>query len=72
MRAVIELAGIKDVVAKSRGTSNKLNVAKATMKALEKLNQEMIINPPKSEKIEGKKVAKKEIVKKSEKQVVKK
>ncbi len=39
MRAVIELAGIKDVVAKSLGTSNKLNVAKATMRALEKLGQ---------------------------------
>jgi len=42
MRAVIELAGIKDVVAKSLGTSNKLNVAKATIKALARLNQEMV------------------------------
>jgi small subunit ribosomal protein S5 len=72
MRAVIELAGIKDVVAKSRGTANKLNVAKATMKALETLSQEMIINPPKPEKTEGKKDGKKEVSKKSEKKVVKK
>jgi small subunit ribosomal protein S5 len=55
MRAVIDLAGIKDVVAKSRGTSNKLNVAKATMKALETLSQEMVINPPEPEKKENKK-----------------
>jgi len=39
MRAVIELAGIKDVVAKSQGASNKLNVAKATMLALEELGK---------------------------------
>ena len=49
MRAVIELAGIKDVVAKSLGTSNKLNVAKATIKALSRLNQEMVV-----EKVEKK------------------
>ena len=72
MRAVIELAGIKDVVAKSRGTANKLNVAKATMKALETLSQEMIINPPKPEKTENGKNVKKEVIKKSEKKVVKK
>ncbi len=72
MRAVIELAGIKDVVAKSRGTANKLNVAKATMKALETLSQEMIINPPKPEKVAEKKNGKKEVFKKSEKKVVKK
>lgn len=34
MRAVVELAGIKDIVAKSFGSSNALNVARATMKAL--------------------------------------
>ena len=42
MRAVIELAGIKDVVAKSLGASNKLNVAKATMKALETLGEQTV------------------------------
>ncbi|PIP26361.1 MAG: 30S ribosomal protein S5 [Candidatus Moranbacteria bacterium CG_4_9_14_3_um_filter_40_7] len=34
VRAVVNLAGIKDVVSKSLGTSNKLNVARATIKAL--------------------------------------
>ncbi|MFZ2153867.1 MAG: 30S ribosomal protein S5 [Candidatus Moraniibacteriota bacterium] len=34
VRAVVDLAGIKDIVSKSLGTSNKLNVARATIKAL--------------------------------------
>ena len=34
IRAVVDLAGIKDIVAKSLGTSNKLNVARATIEAL--------------------------------------
>ncbi len=73
MRAVIELAGIKDVVAKSRGTANKLNVAKATMKALETLNQEMIINPPKKENKEKDKDKKMEnVAKKTVRKVTKK
>jgi small subunit ribosomal protein S5 len=36
-RAVLELAGVRDVLAKSLGSNNHLNVTKATMKALEKL-----------------------------------
>ena len=42
MRAVIELAGIKDIVAKSLGTSNKINVARATLSALKELNMKMV------------------------------
>lgn len=38
VRAVVDFAGIKDVVSKSLGTSNKLNVARATVEALESLN----------------------------------
>lgn len=37
MRALLELAGIRDVLAKSMGSSNSLNVVKATAKALQKL-----------------------------------
>ena len=37
MRTVIELAGIKNITAKSFGSSNKINVAKATLSALSKL-----------------------------------
>ena len=33
-RAVIELAGIKDIVTKTHGSSNKINVVKATMAGL--------------------------------------
>jgi small subunit ribosomal protein S5 len=37
MRAVLELAGYKDILAKSLGSSNRLNVVKATLKALNML-----------------------------------
>lgn len=37
MRAVLESAGIKDVLAKSKGSSNPHNVVKATFDALQKL-----------------------------------
>jgi small subunit ribosomal protein S5 len=38
MRAVLDLAGIKDVLAKSLGSNNAVNTVKATMKALCELN----------------------------------
>lgn len=34
MRAVLELAGVRDVLAKSLGSANPVNVVKATMKAI--------------------------------------
>lgn len=36
-RAVLDLAGVRDVLAKSLGSSNQLNVVKATMNALQSL-----------------------------------
>lgn len=57
VRAVIDFAGIKDIVSKSLGTANKLNVARATILALEKL---------KDSKIKRARVGKEEVVKKEE------
>ena|SRR3972149_5966357 len=37
VRAVVDLVGVKDIVSKSLGSSNPLNVARATVKALQKL-----------------------------------
>lgn len=37
MRAVLELSGVHDVLGKSLGSGNKVNVVKATMDALERL-----------------------------------
>ena len=37
MRAVLEMAGFKDILAKSQGSKNRLNVVKATFDALSQL-----------------------------------
>ncbi len=38
VRAILELAGVKDVLAKSLGANNQVNVAKATFKAIDQLS----------------------------------
>jgi small subunit ribosomal protein S5 len=38
VRAVLEAAGVKDVLAKSMGSSNPINVVKATMRCLESMH----------------------------------
>lgn len=46
VRAVVEVAGIRDVVTKSLGSDNKINIVKATFKCLEALNDptEYVLN----------------------------
>lgn len=41
VRSVADLAGIRDMVSKSFGTSNKINVAKATLMALENISYDL-------------------------------
>ena len=51
VRAVCEVLGIKDIVAKSMGTSNPHNVIRATMKALSKQYSPKHISTKKKKKI---------------------
>ena len=60
VRTVVDLAGIKDIVSKSLGTSNKLNVARATIEALKQLKKvERKEVKPKKEEVKPKKVTEK-------------
>ena len=52
VRAVLELAGIRDVLAKSLGTTNPINMAKATVDGLKKLRR-----PEDVAKMRGKTIA---------------
>ena len=51
VRAVCEVLGVKDIVAKSMGTSNAHNVIRATMKALLKQNSPKQISAIRNKKI---------------------
>lgn len=75
MRLIFELAGIRNITAKSLGSSNKINIAKATIKALERLEGKKINEgeklPVKTRKSNEKAEVKKE-AQKIRKKVVKK
>ena len=51
MRAVFETLGLKDIVAKSVGTSNPHNMIKATFKALEQLNSPRMVATRRGKKV---------------------
>ena len=72
VRTVVELAGIKDIVSKSYGTSNKLNVARATIEALKNLRpaKEIVVDEAIVEE-DGKEI-KKTVKKATTKKVAKK
>ena len=57
MRAVCEVAGVKDVLAKSLGSSNHANVVKATLAALGALRM-----PDDVFKMRGKKIPEKKAI----------
>ena len=50
MRAVLEMAGVRDVLGKSQGSKNRLNVVKATLDALSKLRTAETIQALKEQK----------------------
>ena len=52
VRAVVEAAGIKDVLAKSMGSNNPANVVKATLNALDKLRTKKEIYSLRGKKLE--------------------
>ena len=62
IRTVLEMVGLKDIVAKSHGSNNTINMAKATVDALERLMSEELVGqrrgvPVKLTKIINKQVA---------------
>lgn len=52
MRAVLESAGVKNVLAKSKGSSNPHNVVKATFKALEELRDAIAVSNQRGVKLD--------------------
>lgn len=72
VRAVLEVAGVKDILSKIQGSSSKLNNVYATLKALESLKpvikKEVSAESKKTEKKPAKKAAPKKAVKKEAKE----
>jgi len=68
VRTVAELAGIRDITAKSLGSSNKLNVARATIEAFSRLHNIEKKAPTTRKEDEKKPIAKKNTGKKAVKQ----
>jgi len=52
VRAIVELAGIKNILTKSLGSSNALNMAKATIKGLQELSQSIEVAKLRSKNVE--------------------
>ncbi len=62
MRPVLEVAGVKDIIAKSLGSSNRINLAKATILALSQLRGKLepavpAVKPEETEPAEGAKTS---------------
>ncbi len=55
VRTVIDMAGIRDIVTKSLGTSNKLNVARAAIVALSQLSTATPVRPRAAKAVKRKK-----------------
>ncbi len=69
-RRILELAGVRNVVAKSYGSTNKINMAKATMKAIQQYFTKEIRYPKK--KTEQPAAQQKPVIKTEKKEVQKK
>lgn len=67
IRKVLELAGVKDILSKSYGTTNKLNNSKATFEALKMLRETPLMERKKAKKAAAKPAPKKAEVKKDDK-----
>ncbi|EKD93778.1 MAG: ribosomal protein S5 [uncultured bacterium] len=60
-RKIIELSGIKNILSKSLGSSNRVNTSKATMKALMELRPKNEVKVQEKAKVEESKETKKEV-----------
>jgi len=52
-RAILELVGIRDILTKSLGSANKINIAYATMKGLQELRTAEQVSATRDKEIES-------------------